>query len=64
MLLKARRAVFARDSGGFIARPNMPGWLMPRPTDHGLGPLAMVVESMLVPGRLIAHHEHRNDEII
>lgn len=42
----------------------MPGWLLPRPRDHGYGPLAMVVESMLEPGRLIAMHEHRNDEIL
>lgn len=64
MLHKARRAVFARDNGGFVARPNMPGWLLPRPVDHGHGPLAMVVESLMVPGRLIAMHEHRNDEIV
>lgn len=42
----------------------MPGWLLPRPRDHGYGPLAMVVESVLDPGRLIAMHEHRNDEIV
>lgn len=50
--------------GGFTARLNMPGWLVPCPRDHGYGPLAMVVESMLEPGRLIAMHEHRNDEIL
>lgn len=50
--------------GGFTARLNMPGWLLPRPRDHGHGPLALVVESMLAPGRLIAMHEHRNDEIL
>ncbi len=50
--------------GGFKIRLNMPGWLLPRPRDHGYGPLAMVVESMLAPGRLIAMHEHRNDEIL
>lgn len=64
MLLKAGRMEFTRDMGGFVYRPNMPGWLLPRPTDHGHGPLAMVVESSLVPGRVIAMHEHRNDEII
>jgi redox-sensitive bicupin YhaK (pirin superfamily) len=50
--------------GGFRIRPNMPGWMLAKPTDHGHGPLAMVVESFLDPGRLIAMHEHRNDEII
>lgn len=64
MLLKGGRSKFMRDMGGFAIRPNMPGWLFPRPTDHGHGPLAMVVESFLVPGRVIAMHEHRNDEII
>ena len=64
MLLKAGRMPFARDQGGFVVRPNMPGWLLPRPRDHGHGPLAMVVESLMTPGRVIAMHEHRNDEII
>lgn len=64
MLLKGERTFVVRDMGGFIARINMPGWLKPKPTDHGHGPLAMVVESILHPGRLIAMHEHRNDEII
>ena len=64
MLLKSRRTPITRDNGGFIARPNMPGWMLRRPVDHGHGPLAMVVESILHPGRLIALHEHRNDEII
>jgi redox-sensitive bicupin YhaK (pirin superfamily) len=64
VLLKAGRSAFVRDMGGFIIRPNMPGWLRRIPKDHGHGPLAMVVESILHPGRLIAMHEHRNDEII
>jgi quercetin 2,3-dioxygenase len=64
MLLKAGRLPFERDMGGFVYRPNMPGWLLPWPRDHGHGPLAMVVESMMSPGRLIDMHEHRNDEII
>lgn len=64
MLLKAGRSIVTRDSGGFFIRLNMPGWLFPRPTDHGHGPLALIVESFMVPGRLIAMHEHRNDEII
>ena len=64
MLLAAGRTPFVRDMGGFAVRPNFPGWLKPWPTDHGYGPLAMVVESILAPGRLIAMHEHRDDEII
>lgn len=64
MLLKGERTFVVRDMGGFIARINMPGWIKPKPSDHGHGPLAMVVESILDPGRLIAMHEHRNDEIV
>ncbi|MBE7183081.1 MAG: pirin family protein [Methylobacterium mesophilicum] len=64
MLLKGERTPVVRDMGGFVAQLNMPGWLFPRPTDHGHGGLAMVVESRLVPGRRILMHEHRNDEII
>ncbi|MBY5819725.1 pirin family protein [Rhizobium leguminosarum] len=64
MLIKGARTFVVRDAGGFVAHVNMPGWLKPKPTDHGQGPLAMVVESILDPGRLIAMHEHRNDEII
>ncbi|WP_454849281.1 pirin family protein [Rhizobium binxianense] len=64
MLLKGGRTFVVRDMGGFVAHVNMPGWLKRKPTDHGHGPLAMVVESILDPGRVIAMHEHRNDEII
>lgn len=64
VLLKGDRTSIVRDMGGFVVRVNMPGWLKPRPTDHGHGPLAMIVESSLDPGRPIAMHEHRNDEII
>lgn len=64
MLLKGDRTFIVRDMGGSVVRVSMPGWLKPSPTDHGHGPLAMIVESSLEPGRLIAMHEHRNDEII
>ena len=64
MLLKGGRTLIVRDMGGFIIHANMPGWLIPRTRDHGQGPLAMIVESILHPGRLIAMHEHRNDEIV
>jgi redox-sensitive bicupin YhaK (pirin superfamily) len=63
-LRKAPQSSFVRDMGGFIIRAAMPGWIKPLPTDHGYGPLAMIVESVMHPGRLIAMHEHRNDEII
>lgn len=64
MLLKGGRTPIVRDMGGFVIHANMPGWLLPKTRDHGHGPLAMVVESILHPGRLIAIHEHRNDEIV
>ena len=64
MFLKGGRTRIVRDMGGFIIHANMPGWLTPRTRDHGHGPLAMIVESILHPGRLIAMHEHRNDEIV
>lgn len=64
MLIKGDRTPIRLDHGGFIAFPNMPGWVDPKSRDHGLGPLAMVVRSVLSPGRLIAMHEHQNDEII
>lgn len=64
MLLKGGRTAVVRDMKGFVAHVNMPGWLRPKPVDHGHGPLAMVVESILDPGRRIAMHEHRNDEIV
>ncbi|MBD9507869.1 pirin family protein [Ensifer sp. ENS10] len=64
MLYRGAKSPLVRDMGGFKARLNMPGWLLPRPRDHGYGPLAMVVESILEPGRLIAMHEHQNDEIL
>lgn len=64
MLLKAGPTPIRLDNGGFVAFVNMPGWVDRRSRDHGLGPLAMVVRSVLVPGRLIAMHEHQNDEIV
>lgn len=64
MLLAAGPTPFVRDTIGFIIRPNLPGWLKPWPTDHGHGPLAMIVESFLAPGRSVAMHEHCNDEIV
>jgi quercetin 2,3-dioxygenase len=64
MLFKGTRTAFVRDMGGFVVHLNMPGLLDPKSRDHGRGPLALVVESILAPGRVIAMHEHCNDEII
>ncbi|MEI2298361.1 pirin family protein [Ensifer sp. MJa1] len=64
MLYRGAKSPVLRDMGGFRVRLNMPGWLLPWPRDHGYGPLAMVAETMLDPGRLVAMHEHRNDEIL
>lgn len=65
MLIKGRRTLLTRDMGnGFVTHINMPGWITPRVEDHGYGPLAMIVESLMTPGRVIALHEHRNDEVI
>ncbi len=63
-LLKAGRTDQVHDMGGFIVHINTPGRLVPGSNDHGYGPLASVIESILHPGRLIKMHEHRNDEII
>ncbi|WP_457578282.1 pirin family protein [Ensifer adhaerens] len=64
MLYRGAKSPIVRDMGGFKVRLNMPGWLLPWPRDHGYGPLAMVAETILDPGRLVAMHEHRNDEIL
>ncbi|WP_104665245.1 pirin family protein [Ensifer adhaerens] len=64
MLYRGAKSPVVRDMGGFKVRLNMPGWLLPRHRDHGYGPLAMVAETILDPGRLVAMHEHRNDEIL
>lgn len=64
LIHKAARteAVVAR--GGFVAKANFPGFNVPGQTDHGFGPLAVVVESLLAPGTLIKFHEHVQDEIV
>jgi redox-sensitive bicupin YhaK (pirin superfamily) len=64
MLHTAGPTRISRDNGGFVANLNFPGWLVPLPRDHGHGALAMIAESLLVPGRVIEMHEHQNDEII
>lgn len=41
-----------------------PGHLAPGNRDHGLGPLATIMESFLAPGAHIELHEHVVDEIV
>ncbi|WP_449409666.1 pirin family protein [Methylobacterium komagatae] len=65
MIEKAARVTEnAIESGGFIARAYLPGHLKPGHADHGLGPLAAIMESFLAPGTHIKLHEHVQDEII
>lgn len=40
--------------GGFKTRLNMPGWLLPRPRDHGYGPLALIVAFLIDPNAPVA----------
>lgn len=65
MIHKATRTTEdAIDSDGFIARAYFPGHLEPGNPDHGLGPLAAIMESSLAPGTHIKLHEHVVDEIV
>lgn len=65
MIAKATRTKDnAIDSKGFVARANFPGHLVPGHDDHGLGPLATIMESFLAPGTHIKLHEHVQDEIV
>ena len=65
MIAKATRTKDnAIDSEGFVARANFPGHLVPGQADHGLGPLATIMESFLAPGTHIKLHEHIQDEIV
>ena len=65
MIEKAERTTQnAIDSDGFVARASFPGHLMPGRPDHGLGPLATIMESFLAPGTHIKLHEHVQDEIV
>ncbi|THE65282.1 pirin family protein [Salinadaptatus halalkaliphilus] len=54
----------SQNQGAFRTHFNFPGRLVPGHDDHGYGPLATVVESLLDPDTLIAMHPHRNDEIV
>lgn len=65
MIRKATRSTEdAIDSGRFTARAYFPGHLLPGHPDHGLGPLATIMESFLAPGTHIKLHEHVQDEIV
>ncbi|MHC2002969.1 pirin family protein [Methylobacterium sp. CM6241] len=65
MIRKATRTTKnAIDSGQFSARAYFPGHLAPGNKDHGLGPLATIMESFLAPGTHIKLHEHVVDEIV
>lgn len=65
MIRKATRTIEdAIDSDGFVARAYFPGHLEPGNPDHGLGPLATIMESFLAPGTHIKLHEHVVDEIV
>ncbi len=55
MLLKGERTFVVRDTGGFVVHVNMPGWIKPKPGDHGHGPLAMVVEIHSASGAADRH---------
>ena len=65
MIEKAERTTEdAIDSDGFVARAYFPGHLKRGHSDHGLGPLATIMESFLAPGTHIRLHEHVQDEIV
>ena len=65
MIAKAERTTEdAINSDGFVARAYFPGHLKQDPADHGLGPLATIMESFLAPGTHIELHEHVQDEIV
>lgn len=65
MIRKATRTTEdAIDSGRFSARAYFPGHLAAGKKDHGLGPLATIMESFLAPGTHIKLHEHVVDEIV
>ncbi|APX96684.1 pirin family protein [Natronorubrum daqingense] len=61
---KAPPTTVSQNQGSFRTYFNFPGRLHPDHDDHGYGPLATVVESVLDPDTLISMHPHRNDEIV
>ena len=63
-ILKSARTEVIQRQGPFTLHINLPGYNVPGTTDHGYGPLALIVESLLEPGTWIRLHPHTNDEII
>jgi hypothetical protein len=63
-IFKAVRTAVIRYQGPFTLHINLPGYNVPGAADHGYGPLALIVESLLEPGTWIRFHAHMNDEII
>jgi redox-sensitive bicupin YhaK (pirin superfamily) len=61
---KLRRTSEIKRQGPFTLHMNAPGRNIPGWNDHGYGPLALIVESILEPGTWIRLHPHTNDEII
>lgn len=63
-IFKSARTNIIRRQGPFTLHINLPGENVPGSTDHGYGPLALIVDSELAPGTWIRLHPHTNDEII
>lgn len=64
MLYKSQKSPLVIDRGNFIVRAAPPGLSVPNHDDHGYGALALVAESFMAPGTLIAMHQHVQDEIV
>lgn len=63
-IFKSARTTTIQYQGPFTLHFNLPGHNVPGAMDHGYGPLALIVESLLEPGTWIHFHPHSNDEII
>jgi quercetin 2,3-dioxygenase len=64
-IFKSARTTTIQYPGPFTLHFNLPGHHnVPGAIDHGYGPLALIVESLLEPGTWVRFHPHTNDEII
>jgi quercetin 2,3-dioxygenase len=63
-IFKAAKTNIIQHQGPFTLHMNLPGYNVPHSGDHGYGPLALIVDSVLEPGTWIRLHPHTNDEII
>jgi quercetin 2,3-dioxygenase len=63
-IFKAAKTNIIQHQGPFTLHMNLPGYNVPHAVDHGYGPLALIVDSVLEPGTWIRLHPHTNDEII